>query len=54
MPNNQSLQRVLHRQRRLAYAAVERPRTPPACYKQCNETHDWSREAATATPKSAA
>ena len=49
MLNNQSLQRILHRQRRCAYAAVERPRTPTGCYKQFSELHDWQRGVASAT-----
>ena len=49
MPNNQSLQRILHRQRRCAHAAIERPRTPPGCYKQFSELDDWERGVASAT-----
>jgi hypothetical protein len=49
VPNDQSLQRILHRQRRCAHAAIERPRTPPGCCKQFSEFHDWQREVAKAT-----
>jgi hypothetical protein len=49
MANDQFLKRILSQQRRCAYVAIERSRTPPGCAKHSSELHDWQLEEARAS-----